>query len=263
MLPDISIVLCTYSRYESIKRVVSSLQKYIVYPRDRLHLVVADDCSPDDYVTRLKRLKIFQPDPKNWASVSWCVTSENSGWGHNVNSALYTVKTEYTFFIEDDYELKKTLDLQVGVSLLMNLPHVGMLRYRGTAGTHLVYHQFEANISQQQPRYRQGQGALVGGKITYLQVDGNSPSLYIYSNGPHLKRNNFHKYYGMYPEGLALGTTEQAYAHTIKDLMRADPDNAPGIAILPEWVAMHFDHVGESHQHGPKDKGERHGNIKY
>jgi len=38
----------------------------------------------------------------------------------------------------------------------------------------------------------------------------------------------------------------------VKDMMRSNPF-APVIAIQPEWIAMHFDHIGVTYQHTELD----------
>lgn len=253
--PDVTVLVVTYDRYATIQKTIAALQKRLEYPREHLHLLVADDATPGDYVERLSNLKAFQPG-KEWASVRFSVTPQNVGWGANVNYALSQVQTEFVYFTEDDYELKTALDLRVGVALLDSKHHIGMLRYRGTAGTHLVLHHFEADIKAYLPSFLEGEGSMVPGKLTYLQIDGGSPNVWLYSNGPHLKTMRFHECYGLYAEGLKLGATEESYAHTVKDIMQASPDSALGIAILPEWIPMRYAHIGESYQLSEKDKGK-------
>lgn len=254
-LPTIAIQICTYNRYSEIQKVVAALQRFINYPKDKVILYICDDSSPGDYIKKLKRLKIF----KFWKT-RFITTDKNSGWGANVNNGLRLIPEEYIFFTEDDYVLERPLDLRVGVGLLYIKPHIGMLRYRGSAGGHFVYHQFEAKLDVFGSEL-QGKDTLewyegsrtVPYRLTYLQFDGGSPQLYIYSHGPHLKHKSFHEYYGFYPEGKRLGETEESFAHTVKTTMRTKPNKSLGIAILPEWVPMHFDHIGVSFQHTEDD----------
>lgn len=249
-LPEITILVCTYDRQEDITRTVEALQDLVYYPRDLIQLIIADDSSPKGVIATLKRRKAF----KFW-NTAFVVTAQNSGWGANVNNAQAKVKTKYTFFIEDDYVLTTPLDLEVGVALMEEKRNIGMLRYRGTAGDKgIIYHQREADISQWCPDYQDGVG--LPGRLTWLALGGGSPSLYLYSHGAHLKRGTFHNFYGPYPEGKKLGATEESYAHTVKDKMRADPNHAPIIAILPKWIPQQFDHIGQSRQLTALDKGE-------
>ena len=240
--PELTIVLCTYNRYDEIRLTVQALIERLIYPQDKVRLLIADDHSPDSYTTRLRRLKDF----RYW-DTAFAVTEENGGWGVNVNNALRHVATDYVFFIEDDYVLTQSLDLRLGVALLAEKHHLGMVRYRGTAGDHIVFHQFECDIRKYIPDFRESMG--LPGKLCYLHLDGGSPSLYMYSHGAHLKHRRFHDFYGMYPEGKKLGETEEGFAHIVKGKMRDDPANAPGLVILPEWIPIHFDHIGQSYQH--------------
>ena len=246
-LPLVTIGVITYNRPDEIKATVAALAEHVVNSADRLRWLIADDSSPDDYAKKLSRLKLFKE-----LGVTVISTGANSGWGANANNLLDELNTPYLFMIEDDYVLKRPLDLRVGVALLETKTHLGLLRYRGTAGEHHVFHQFEADVSSVLPDFREGMG--LPGRLTYLQFDGHSPSAYIYSNGPHLKRRSFHAFYGRYDEGRKLGATEEAFAVRVKGKMQAEPGIAPGVAILPEWVPMQFDHIGQSWQLTEADK---------
>lgn len=249
MYPHVAIQLCTYNRPKEIKQVVEALIEHIDYPADKITLYVCDDSSPGNYTTALARNKLF----KHWKTF-FITTPQNSGWGANVNNGLKGISEDFIFFVEDDYVLKRPLNLRVGVALLQARTNIGMLRYRGIHGSHMVMHQFEADIS---PFYDGSyQATPVSGinRVNYLQLDSGSPDLYLYSHGPHLKRAIFHETHGQYPEGLKLGATEEAFAHRVKDRMRSDPNHAPAIAILDEWLPMWWDHIGVSYQNTESDK---------
>lgn len=235
--PTVTIQICTYDRYDDIKRTVEALADNLTYPN--LEWLICDDSSPSIYLSRLKRLKLFRD-----LNAQFISTETNSGWGSNVNHGLVHIQTPYVFFCEDDYLLEHTLDLRVGVAVMEAKPIIGMLRYRGTAGDTVVYHQQEADIRPWLPDYHCGGGVI--GKETYLLLDGGSPTLWLYSNGPHLKHCRFHQFYGLYPEGLKLGQTEEHYCHVVKEGMKRD--GAPCIAILPEWIRMWWSHIGTSYQ---------------
>lgn len=250
-LPKIAIQICTYDRPEEIVETLTALWTYLDYPRDRIKLYVSDDASPKGYIPKLKKLAVFKE-----VETDFIVMPENGGWGRNVNTGLRMIQEDIIFFLEDDYVLEMEFDLRIGVGLLATKSNVGMLRYRGTAGSHLVMHQFEGDLSNYKSdsafpsEWLEGSGS-VPWKVTYLQIDGGSPDLWIYSNGPHLKHRRFHEFYGLYPEGVRLGETEERFAHQVKDLMMHE--GAPGIAILPDWVVMRWDHIGKSYQFGEKD----------
>jgi len=246
MWPDVTIGIITYARPEEIVRTVTALRENLHYS-GQLHFVAADDSSPDRYVEKLKRSKLFKEIGTEFIS-----TPENGGWGINANHLLQHVSTQFLFQIEDDYVLTQPLNLDAGMALLLTKPHIGMLRYRGTAGDHVVLHQMEADVSAFLPEYREGTG--LPGKLTYCLLDSGSPTVWLYSNGPHLKRRDFHQFYGDYPEGLKLGVTEEKYAHIVRDGMKTA--GAPAIAILPDTIKMIWEHIGHSYQGSEFDKGE-------
>lgn len=245
-LPIIAIQICTYNRYDEIRATLEALQQYLIYPEDRIRLYICDDSSPDNYLSRLKRLKIF----KKWSTI-FISTSSNSGWGANVNNGLREIPEDIIFFLEDDYVLTRPLDLRVGVSILQSLSHIGMIRYRGTSGDRMLFHQFEATIDVEE-EYREATSQVFN-RAAYLQIDRASPTVYLYSHGPHLKHRSFHDSLGLYDEGLRLGETEERFAHKVKNAMLENADTAPGIIILPEWIPMHWDHIGQSYQHTDED----------
>lgn len=259
--PKIAVLIVTFNRIATLQRTLEALKERLSYPLDKLHIVISDDSTGGKYLSQIKRLKVL----KEWgaASIDVISTPERSGWGKHVNWAHGWIhknlpETPYLFFCEDDYVLTETMDLRVGVALLQQRPNIGMLRYRGTAGTHVVLHQFEADISDYLPDYDESAGQ-VPGKLTYLQLDSGSPTLYLYSHGAHLKRfqseeidfPTFHEFYGNYPEGLALGLTEESTAHIVKNRMKEH--GAPAIAILPAFIKMVWQHIGASYQHTEHD----------
>ena len=246
--PLVVVMIITYNRLEELTKTVTALHYNLKYPMDRLLYVIADDCTPGDYAGQIVQMWEDNAFPTNMIIGS---TPKNSGWGANANNAMLRFRNYPTFFIEDDYLLNTKLDLMAGVALLKKVPHIGMLRYRGTAGARFTYHQDEVDIKDMHPEYWSGEGA--NGKLTYLEIDPYSPTLYLYSHGPHLKSPAFHSYYGAYPEGYKLGTTEEMMAHTVKDMMIND--NAPRIAILPDFVEMRFTHFGKSYQLSEHDRG--------
>lgn len=255
--PEVVILIITYDRYEVLKKTLAALKQFVDYPNDKLHILVSDDSTGGLYLANLRKLK----DYKDWGLEGLVAisTDERSGWGKHVNRAMayiaYNYPTvRYVLQLEDDYVLTRPLDLKLGAALMEAKPDIGMLRYRGTAGGHAIYHQFEADIAALYPDYSEGV-ANVKGRVNYLQIDSNSGYLYsMYSNGVHLKRlgnDGFHAFYSAYPEGMKLGATEESYAIWVK--LRMKDAGAPAIAILPDWVAMHWEHVGKSWQGSEQD----------
>lgn len=252
-LPEVTVQICTYNRPVELVKTIAALAEYLIYPPDRLNLLICDDHTPD-YLSKIAQyLPDFHPiNPYGWWPLADHILSTpiNSGWAANVNHGLGQITSPFIFFLEDDRVLTEPLDLVNGVTLLMTAPNVGMVRYGGTAGNNFIYSQREADVSELMPDYRDGLG--LPGRMSYLQIEDYSEALWIYSNQPHLKARRFHGYYGLYPEGRKLGETEEAFAHIVKDVIWQD--TAPKIAVLPEWVVVKFDHIGQSYQHTEFDR---------
>lgn len=247
LFPPVTVVVCTYNRPVELQATLRALDENLYYParREKVRVVIADDCSPDGYMETILGWPVW----KHLGQPGISRTNVNSGWGANVNGALAHVDTDLVLFLEDDYVLKKPLNLGLGVTFMLKTPDVGLLRYGGIAGGSYVLHMHETDVSDYLPDYRDGMG--LPGKATYFLIDSSSPDLYLYSNTPHLKRRAFHEFYGPYHEGRKLGHTEESFAHIVKD--KIGQPGAPSIAVLPHWIVTHFDHIGHSYQHTEAD----------
>ena len=264
--PRVDIIVITYDRASELMTTLAALFNHLLltldtddngkffsvahYPVDKLRILIADDCTPGEYRKQVIRDVLYRQMAKH-VQIDWVPAESNLGWGGNVNRALHYATAPYILQLEDDRVLKTDMNLHAAIALMEIKPEIGMLRVGGTAGDHYIYHQMEADISAFLPDYREGMA--LPGKCSYFLFDIGSPSLWIYSHTPHLKRSTFHQFYGMYPEGQKLGATEEMFCHMVQDAMRANP-YYPVIAVQPEWVIPHFDHIGKSYQHGPLDK---------
>lgn len=265
--PRVDIIVITYDRADELLTTLSALTNHALfhfthdledgdpvidfsYPNEKIRFLIADDCTPGDYQAKVRLHLLFALLEKNFR-VEWVPAETNLGWGGNVNRALKYSDAPYVLQLEDDRVLKKDFDLQAAIALMETKPEIGMLRVGGTAGDHYIYHQMEADISPFLPNYREGMA--LPGKCGYYLFDIGSPSLWIYSNMPHLKRSTFHSlFYGYYPEGQTLGATEEQFCHCVVDIMRDHP-YYPVIAVQPDWVVPWFDHIGKSYQHTALD----------
>lgn len=247
-LPLLVILIMTYDRYSVVKDTIKSVLDNIRYPNYKI--VVSDDNTGGGYTSKLKRLSAFKD-----ADIEFIETPERMGWGKHANWALAHIRkehpdAEFIFHMEDDYQIDTVLDIDTGVAILKRKPEIGMMRYRGTAGSHVVLHQMPSvTIDHYVQEYQEGKGVV--GEATYMLLDSNSPDLWLYSNGPHLKRADFHDFYGEYPENVSLGDCEEQMAHRVKNRMKLV--NAPAIAIMPKWIPMLWDHVGDSWQRTEHD----------
>lgn len=250
--PALNIGVITYNRPFEIRETLTSLFRNLRYA-GRTTLYIADDSSPPEYRSTLSG---WLRDNCPW-NFHVLTTPHNQGWGANANHLITTahMTAPYLYFTEDDYVLHKHLDLSPVVALMENEPTIAMMRFRATAGTPLLYQGHETDISNFLPDHREHLGYGIG-RIQWLELMVDSPSLWLYSNGPHLKTAAFHFAHDLYPEGLKLGATEESYAHHVIDNMRTKP-GMPKIAILPDWFHMEYEHIGHSYQFTEHDKERR------
>lgn len=226
--PVVAICIVTFDRLREIKATISALHSHLHY-EGQIVWHLADDSSPGDYLDAVV---------KEFPDLRFTFTKTNrKGWGMNVNTALgYLDKYPYIFLVEDDYICLRDIDLTAGVALMEANSKIGCVRYDGVVGHSLTLHleEVESRI----------------GRFPYMWIDKDSPHLNVYSNRPHLKHRRFHECYGFYPEGKNLGTTEEQFAHRIKDRK-----HCPDVAILWDGLPTAFDHIGASRQGSEHDMG--------
>lgn len=242
----ISIIILTYNRPEIIKRTIFALLKNIYYEGE-IEYIVADDSTPSPTYHH-HCLRFF---PKQANARVEC-TPKQSGWGMNANNAMSKASNDIILMLEDDYVLSGKINLTPYVVLLQKHHSLGVVRLDGIAGHLGISCQIaQTDINDLCPTWQQG--ISYPGILHYFLIDGKSSHLNLYSNRPHLKHKRFHKFYGDYPEGQKLGMTETMFAHTVKDKMKAFPDDAPAIAV-PLDANCYWDHIGVSWQGTEHDK---------
>lgn len=246
--PPITILINTYNRLPELVATVDALKRQLIYPTDKLEWIIADDCSPDNYLAHVRACKVF-----DGLNVRFISTPVNSGVGASMNNGFRDVDTEYCFYTQDDLQPTQPLDLRKSVALMEAQPNIGILRYRALGSDQLyIYRQHEMDLKAWLPFPISGDTSMEG-KCVYLIIDKDSPSLYIYSDNPQLRRMSWFNQYGWHFEGLKLGAQEDAYCHRVKQVMNSNP-NALWVCCLPEWVNSHYAHIGVTYKETEVDK---------
>ncbi len=249
--PEITIMICTYDRPLEARRTIKSLCLMLQYPPEKLKWHIADDGTADpNYVKDLAHF--IKRETSARYEATWTIT-DRQGWGKNVNKGLGAIDTDYVYFTEDDYVLKRTLHLQPHVAVMEMAPAIGLTRF-GIAGHGVTGHLNEVDIRTWLPDYNEN-GSNSGyngqGRVNTWVLDRQSVgpySFYLYSNRPHLKHRRFHQAYGLYVEGQTLANTEHAMNHQF----RQGPE-IPYIVCPANWTLWHFDHIGVSRQGTAED----------
>lgn len=203
--PDISVVIATYERWELLEHCLELLYQNLVYPIDKTRYVLADDGDADK-TARLISEK-FGNTPLRWEIVGG---NERLGLGGNTNRALKQLQTDIVLQLQDDYFLRRPLDLTPHVEKLLADSTAGWIRLRLLNGQ-----RFTASIEDR-----------------YWRVNWFSDEGYICSDQPHIKHMRFHQHFGYYPEGLRVADTENEWCWRVRQ--EAQDKGGPGV-LIPTW----------------------------
>lgn len=194
----LTICLFTYNRLEYAKRTLESTLENISYTRGPVHVHIADDGSPGNYVDELMDIA------EKWAGEYEAVTATNAmrnGYGASYNLATQAVHSWSTYMLplEDDWQLLRHLDLD---ELTLDLDHFAVEPYG--ACIRLGYMGWTRRLAasfQEAPSTRK-----------YLFLDPSSPEPHIFAGGPRIETVSYERHVGPWPEGLNPGDTELAVA---------------------------------------------------
>lgn len=136
------------------------------------------------------------------------------GLGANLNFLIQNCRADYLLIGDDDHFFKKPVNITPFVKRLVSDSTAGAVRLMGVGG-----HRYVATLEE-----------------TFWRVSWHSPELFIYSNRMGLRKKSWYEMYGLYPEGLKLGQTEENYAHICIDTARARLES--GLPTLDVLVAL-------------------------
>lgn len=226
--PGVSVLIPTYNRLQVVADTVSLLAQMLDYPGQLTFWLGVDNDqeSPRQVIQHIQKQcgvnvnALDGPRRRDPHSKGYL--------GANLNMLIKASRVDNLLMqLDDDHHLQRRLDLRPHVEVLLNDNTAGWIRLMGV-GFH---------------RYC---GCLNG---RYWRVNWDSPELYIPSNRPHIKHRRFHEFFGMYPEGLKLGETEEGFCHQCKNRARQTPDKAPQVLVpLDVLTESGWDHVGHSFQ---------------
>jgi glycosyltransferase involved in cell wall biosynthesis len=207
--PPLSVIIPTYNRPWEVKRVIQGLKQNLRYSGKIRYWIGADGNTGAGKMFSGQHDITTLPGP-------------NNGLGANLNRLIATTPDDYLFQLDDDHLLLKTINLDDHIAKLRDDETAGWVRLMG-----IGYHDYIANLEE-----------------NYWRIWWQSPELYIPSNRPHLKHRRFHNHFGLYPEGLKLGETEEEFCKQCK-AKKYGPAVLVPLDVLTEGG---WDHIGESWQ---------------
>jgi glycosyltransferase involved in cell wall biosynthesis len=215
---SVAVIIPTYNRADIVIRCIMSLKKNLIYDGDINYYIGVD--GEDDTVDKIVELK----NKYNWGDIN-IVLGPGRGLGANLNNLINITDEELLLQMDDDHILVKSLNINPFVHTLLTDENIGFVRLMGIKG-----HNYMAALSQ-----------------TYWVISWACNEVYIPSNRPHLKHRRFHTHYGMYPENVTLGLTEEGFCANCRHI--ASTIGGPSVVIpLDIPTESGWEHVGESWQ---------------
>lgn len=190
-MPEIAIVLLTYGRLAYAQRTLETTLNNIRTDRHSIHVHIASDGDPDDYVEHLRAICMEREVPHT------VTNSQRSGYGANYNLATQVVHeyAKYVIPLEDDWELVRELDLDLFVGALDEL-RAGCMRLGYLGYTQELRGTFQSSHGRH-----------------WLRLDPSSAEPHVFAGHPRIETVEWERSVGPWPEGLYPGETEFQVAH--------------------------------------------------
>jgi glycosyltransferase involved in cell wall biosynthesis len=213
MNDKVAVLIPTYNRPYILTKCVNALINSIL-EIDNVHIFIGND---------------GDQEVQDWGPKTTVWTNPSGSLGANLNRLIRLARNKgfhYALQMDDDHILKKEFSLESHIEAMNKDSEIGWVRLWGVDD-----HRYTANLWQ-----------------GYWRVKWDSKELYITSNRPHIKRLDFHDYYGYYPEGLKLGETEESFCHQTKNIGK---ENLVGMKVCVPLCfddKNSWDHIGHSWQ---------------
>lgn len=214
--PLVSVVFVTYKRFDKLLETYRRFQQHCSYPN--LELIVADDGSPTHIQSQIRGLEFD----------TYCLPKENKGLGANQNQGVQAAQGKYIFNLQDDWVLLESSDfLQKAVELLENDQSVDFIRFWGGEDNLTKFNQTKGNCGDIHYRIISGDKSCTSEEAAH----------YVYSDRPHLKRQEVHEEIGLY-------TTEKLPVLKVElEFCKRFEKSRFNAAVMDGYLNL-FDHTG-------------------
>lgn len=180
---EVTLLITHYNRSKSLERLLTHFVELGI----TFHtIIVSDDCSNVEHLSYLEILK----GQFNFQLVT---TTKNGGLGNNINKGQDLVKTNYTLYVQEDFFPLPTFKTHFknGYDIMEESKDIDTVRFY----SYLNY----PNLKP----YKFGFSEMVFDKWSF-----DLDKVPLYSDHPHLRRSNFMKKFGRYPENKNPEKTE-------------------------------------------------------
>jgi len=222
--PLVSVIFISFRRLALLKDTLSYFLNNTIYPRESLQLILCDDGSPYEMQNEMREMPFDV----------FLLSELNQGLGANTNKGLKAAKGKYILQLQDDWILtQKSLYLQYAIVILDMQSTIGLVRFR--LGNVYDYAQ-EMNTHYGTDSFNY--------KILSKIQSNTILSNFLYSDNPHLKRNDFHTKIGYYQEDCRMEVMEL-------DMCKKFNNSGWDVAIIDSMEEVFF-HIGDDASHRNK-----------
>lgn len=211
--PPLVIVLLTYQRTEYALRTISATLDNLQYPGSILWYIADDGSGTQHYHTLRTAIK-------HGGGRLIGGHTDRMGYGASANEAWRRANdySEFTLWLEDDWELLRAYDPTLHITLLNEHAELGMVRLSD----------IKVDLH-----------ATVVGYDGYHYLRIWNESHYMFSGNPSIRHRRALEAWGNYPEGLNPGDTEVAYDYQVRQ-------RATAHIVWPFSVGPHgvYGHIG-------------------
>ena len=172
---DITLLITHYNRSKSLERLLHAFEELDCYFDD---IVVSDDCSSIEHLTHLRKLQ-------NQFPFRLITAEKNMGLGNNINKGHDSVLTNLILYVQEDFVPTKefSVHFQKGLEIFQNNKDLDIVRFYA-----YFKYPYLKDISSGYSEMKF--------KIWYPGYR----KFYMYSDHPHLVRNNFLNKFGRFTE---------------------------------------------------------------
>lgn len=186
--PLVSVLVASYNRAETLATTLAAFRACCTYPN--YEVVIADDHSKR---SQLEQILAMPAD-------TYVIAGQNRGLGGNNNQGIRAARGDYHFYLQDDWECTERGDwMQECLAVLESHPQVGLVHCR--IMPHATNYTTEQMSSGHELRL-----------MDFEQPPGPH-SIWVYSDGPALKRPDFHEKVGWFVENTDVAATEVDMCH--------------------------------------------------
>ncbi|HTN18838.1 MAG TPA: glycosyltransferase family 2 protein [Pelobium sp.] len=182
---DISVLVTHYNRSKSLEKLLQALNRLDLNFHE---LIVSDDGSKPEHLSYVENLQKRYP-------FKLIKSPENKGLGNNINKGQKVVKTPYTLYIQEDFVPQPSFveKLAKAHEFMQHDLSLDFVRF-------YAYFKF--------PNLTPVSDGFSEMHFSHAKFWQGYRKFYVYSDHPHLRRQNFFDRFGEYQEGIKPDRTE-------------------------------------------------------